>query len=91
MSEATETAHRFAAYSDAVFAVIVTIMVLELEAPEAGELRIEVVWVPVAEEIRTQLEIPDADEVPLLHAAVALKPPQGGRRPDLPRTIELER
>jgi len=29
-----ETAHRLAAYSDAVFAVIVTVMVLELEAPE---------------------------------------------------------
>src|SRR5262245_45492927 len=29
-----ETAHRFASYSDAVFAVVVTIMVLELKAPE---------------------------------------------------------
>ena len=29
-----DTAHRLAAYSDAVFAVIVTIMVLELKAPE---------------------------------------------------------
>jgi uncharacterized membrane protein len=29
-----ETAHRLAAYSDAVFAVIVTVMVLELRAPE---------------------------------------------------------
>jgi Endosomal/lysosomal potassium channel TMEM175 len=28
------TAHRMAAYSDAVFAVIVTIMVLELRAPD---------------------------------------------------------
>jgi Endosomal/lysosomal potassium channel TMEM175 len=28
------TAHRLAAYSDAVFAVIVTIMVLELRAPD---------------------------------------------------------
>src|SRR3954447_6707866 len=34
MREAQDTAHRLAAYSDAVFAVIVTIMVLELEAPE---------------------------------------------------------
>src|ERR1700752_2307605 len=34
MREAADTAHRFAAYSDAVFAVIVTIMVLELRAPE---------------------------------------------------------
>src|SRR5262245_38924848 len=32
--EDRETAHRLAAYSDAVFAVIVTIMVLELKAPE---------------------------------------------------------
>jgi TMEM175 potassium channel family protein len=32
--EDEETAHRLAAYSDAVFAVIVTIMVLELKAPE---------------------------------------------------------
>jgi hypothetical protein len=64
---------------------------LELDAPETGELRIEVIWCPVAEEIRTQLEIPSASEVPLLHATVALKPPQAGRRPDLPRTIELER
>jgi uncharacterized membrane protein len=34
MREARETAHRLAAYSDAVFAVIVTVMVLELKAPE---------------------------------------------------------
>ena len=34
MREGKETAHRLAAYTDAVFAVIVTIMVLELEAPE---------------------------------------------------------
>jgi uncharacterized membrane protein len=34
MREETETAHRVATYSDAVFAVIVTIMVLELRAPE---------------------------------------------------------
>jgi uncharacterized membrane protein len=34
MDEQRDTAHRLAAYSDAVFAVIVTVMVLELEAPE---------------------------------------------------------
>ena len=34
MREENETAHRLAAYSDAVFAVIVTIMVLELKAPD---------------------------------------------------------
>ena len=34
MPEETDTAHRLAMYSDAVFAVIVTIMVLELKAPE---------------------------------------------------------
>jgi uncharacterized membrane protein len=34
MHEEDETAHRLAAYSDAVFAVIVTIMVLELRAPD---------------------------------------------------------
>ena len=34
MREEKESAHRLAAYSDAVFAVIVTIMVLELKAPE---------------------------------------------------------
>ena len=34
MREEHDTAHRLAAYSDAVFAVIVTVMVLELEAPE---------------------------------------------------------
>jgi TMEM175 potassium channel family protein len=34
MPEEKETAHRLAAYSDAVFAVIVTIMVLELRAPD---------------------------------------------------------
>ena len=34
MREQNETAHRLAAYSDAVFAVIVTVMVLELRAPE---------------------------------------------------------
>jgi uncharacterized membrane protein len=35
MQEDKEAVHRLAAYSDAVFAVIVTIMVLELEAPDA--------------------------------------------------------
>src|SRR5436190_11715186 len=34
MGEETDTAHRLAMYSDAVFAVIATIMVLELRAPE---------------------------------------------------------
>jgi uncharacterized membrane protein len=34
MGEEQETAHRLATYSDAVFAVIVTVMVLELEAPD---------------------------------------------------------
>ena len=34
MREEKQTAHRLAAYSDAVFAVIVTIMVLELRAPD---------------------------------------------------------
>jgi uncharacterized membrane protein len=34
MREAKDTAERLAAYSDAVFAVIVTIMVLELKAPD---------------------------------------------------------
>ena len=34
MAEEKESAHRLAAYSDAVFAVIVTIMVLELRAPD---------------------------------------------------------
>jgi uncharacterized membrane protein len=36
MREERETADRLAAYSDAVFAVIVTIMVLELRAPDQG-------------------------------------------------------
>jgi|SRR5437773_748341 len=34
MPDETDTAHRLAMYSDAVFAVIATIMVLELRAPE---------------------------------------------------------
>ena len=34
MPEERDTAHRLAAYSDAVFAVIVTVMVLELRAPD---------------------------------------------------------
>jgi TMEM175 potassium channel family protein len=34
MREEKDTAHRLAAYSDAVFAVIVTVMVLELRAPD---------------------------------------------------------
>jgi uncharacterized membrane protein len=34
MREERDTAHRLAAYSDAVFAVIVTVMVLELRAPD---------------------------------------------------------
>jgi uncharacterized membrane protein len=34
VTEEKETAHRLAAYSDAVFAVIVTVMVLELRAPD---------------------------------------------------------
>jgi len=37
MPEEKITAHRLAAYTDAVFAVIVTIMVLELKAPEQSE------------------------------------------------------
>jgi uncharacterized membrane protein len=36
MSEEREPGQRLAAYPDAVFAVIVTIMVLELEAPRLG-------------------------------------------------------
>src|SRR5262245_59043074 len=35
MRESKETVHRLSGYSDAFFAVIVTIMVLELKAPEA--------------------------------------------------------
>ena len=38
MPEKGESADRLAAYSDAVFAVIVTVMVLELEAPEEAHL-----------------------------------------------------
>ncbi|HEU5235314.1 MAG TPA: TMEM175 family protein [Terriglobales bacterium] len=34
MRDERQTAHRLAAYSDAVFAVIVTVMVLELKAPD---------------------------------------------------------
>jgi len=34
MRDDRDTAHRLAAYSDAVFAVIVTVMVLELDAPD---------------------------------------------------------
>ncbi len=37
MREVRLTAERLAAYSDAFFAVIVTIMVLELDAPEATD------------------------------------------------------
>jgi uncharacterized membrane protein len=39
MREERITADRLAAYSDAVFALIVTIMVLELKAPERSEFR----------------------------------------------------
>jgi uncharacterized membrane protein len=38
LREERETAHRLAAYSDAVFAVIVTVMVLELKAPDQPAL-----------------------------------------------------
>ncbi len=38
MRDEEPSADRLAAYSDAVFAVIVTIMVLELEAPEESTL-----------------------------------------------------
>jgi uncharacterized membrane protein len=37
MSEEKEHAQRLAAYSDAVFAFIVTVMVLELKAPDRSE------------------------------------------------------
>lgn len=60
---------------------------LELDAPDTGALRIEVVWVPIAEEIRSQLALPEAGEVPLLQASVDLKP----GRPDLPRRLKLDR
>jgi uncharacterized membrane protein len=42
MPEERETAHRLAAYSDAVFAVIVTVMVLELRAP--GQPAFSALW-----------------------------------------------
>ena len=42
MPEEKETAHRLAAYSDAVFAVIVTVMVLELRAP--GQPAFSALW-----------------------------------------------
>src|SRR6188472_2692351 len=42
MSEEKESAHRLAAYSDAVFAVIVTVMVLELRAP--GQPAFSALW-----------------------------------------------
>lgn len=38
MREQITTAHRMAAFSDAVIAVIITVMVLELRAPESSEL-----------------------------------------------------
>ena len=38
MREEKETAHRLAAYSDAVFGVIMTVMVLELKAPEQAAM-----------------------------------------------------
>jgi uncharacterized membrane protein len=45
MSDERTTADRLAAYSDAVFAVIVTIMVLELKAPEqAGFANLWPLW-----------------------------------------------
>ena len=37
MADEKITAHRLAAFSDAVFAVIVTVMVLELSAPDEPE------------------------------------------------------
>ena len=46
MREEKETAHRLAAYSDAVFAVIVTVMVLELKAPEQGHSRLSGLYGP---------------------------------------------
>jgi len=64
---------------------------LELAAPDTGELRIEVLWRPLDAEIAALLEIPAVDEVPLLRASVALKPPRDGKRSNLPRTIGLER
>jgi hypothetical protein len=64
---------------------------LELAAPESGELQIEVLWSPFDAEIGSLLAIPATAEVPLLRASVALRPPRDGKRPDLPRTIELER
>jgi uncharacterized membrane protein len=45
MAEPRDTAERLAAYSDAVFAVIVTVMVLELRAPhEAAFLALWPLW-----------------------------------------------
>jgi uncharacterized membrane protein len=38
-SEETVTPDRMNAFSDGVFAVIITILVLELRPPEGGELR----------------------------------------------------
>jgi uncharacterized membrane protein len=46
MREEKETAHRLAAYSDAVFAVIVTIMVLELRPQISRHSRLSCLYGP---------------------------------------------
>jgi hypothetical protein len=47
MTEEKITAERLSAFSDAVFAVIVTIMVLELEAPEEAAADLDQFCAPV--------------------------------------------
>jgi uncharacterized membrane protein len=56
MREDQDTAHRLAAYSDAVFAVIVTIMVLELEAPEEASFA-AVALVAHGHQLRSELSV----------------------------------
>lgn len=64
---------------------------LEIEAPESGELRIELLWRPLDPAVAAALELEPGPDVISLAGSVSLRPPRGEGRPGLPRTVTLER
>jgi hypothetical protein len=64
---------------------------LELDAPDSGELHIDVIWQAIDAEIARQLVTVDVEEATLLRLKLAIRPLQNGRRRGLPRTMELGR
>jgi hypothetical protein len=64
---------------------------LEVAPPERGELRVEVTWRAFDPALARRMGVDAVDEAVLLHGSVPLEPARAGRRPGLPRTVELQR